>query len=233
MKYGIPNVIHTDNGKAFCNRIVNELLNRCGVKHSTSTPYHSMGNAVAERCQQVILNMLGTLKPAKKQKWHNHCDYISYAYNTSVHVSTGLTPYFLMFGRHPRLIGDAILDLSFEQPSHKTASNFMGNLQKAYKICEQKLKEKQLKYKQFYDAKLSKDIVNLKVDDIALVKNQVMSNKIDNGVLVLILLFLSLMMIFQHIKLEKLRVILLKLNIVISCYLYIEPKMLYEVERRS
>ena len=138
-----------------------------------------------------------------------------------------------MFGRHPRLIGDAILDLSFEQPSHKTASNFMGNLQKAYKICEQKLKEKQLKYKQFYDAKLSKDIVNLKVDDIALVKNQVMSNKIDNGVLVLILLFLSLMMIFQHIKLEKLRVILLKLNIVISCYLYIEPKMLYEVERRS
>ena len=99
MKYGIPNVIHTDNGKAFCNRIVNELLNRCGVKHSTSTPYHSMGNAVAERCQQVILNMLGTLKPAEKQKWHNHCDYISYAYNTSVHVSTGLTPYFLMFGR--------------------------------------------------------------------------------------------------------------------------------------
>ena len=180
MKYGIPNVIHTDNGKAFCNRIVNELLNRCGVKHSTSTPYHSMGNAVAERCQQVILNMLGTLKPAEKQKWHNHCDYISYAYNTSVHVSTGLTPYFLMFGRHPRLIGDAILDLSFEQPSHKTVSNFMGNLQKAYKICEQKLKEKQLKYKQFYDAKLSKDIVNLKVDDIVLVKNQVMSNKIDN-----------------------------------------------------
>lgn len=180
LRYGIPNVIHSDQGKAFNNKLLDKLVRVCGINKTMSTPGWSQGNPVAERVNSVILNMMGTLKPSEKVRWHRHCDYICYAYNTSIHVSTGMSPYFLMFGRHPRLIGDTLLNITLEQPSHDNVDRFVANLKKAYAVCTRKLDEKRIKYKKFYDSKISRDIQSLKVGDIVLVKNERPYNKIDN-----------------------------------------------------
>ncbi|MEQ2172551.1 hypothetical protein GOODEAATRI_022240 [Goodea atripinnis] len=41
-----------------------------------------------------------------KRKWPRHISHVTFAYNTTVHQSTGMTPYFLMFGRKPQLSVD-------------------------------------------------------------------------------------------------------------------------------
>ena len=180
MKYGIPNTIHTDNARSFCNKTIEELTGRTGIVHTKSVPYHSMGNPVVERCQQVILNMLGTLSSSEKLKWFNHCEYISYAYNTTVHTTTGLSPYFLMFGRHPKLIGDAILGISYKQPTVMSTDKLIAGLKKAYKICRNSIKDKHDVFKKIYDHKLSRFIDDLIINDVVLVKNQHLKTKIDN-----------------------------------------------------
>ena len=85
LRYGVPNTLHSDQGKAFNNSLIEKLMKTCGIKQTMSTPGWSQGNAIAERCNSVILDMLGTLKkPAEKLRWHRHCDYIAYSYNTSI-----------------------------------------------------------------------------------------------------------------------------------------------------
>ena len=180
LKYGLPNTIHSDQGKAFNNRLIDKLMDISGVSRTMSTPYWSQGNAIAERYNSVILDMLGTLKPEEKRRWHKHCDYIAYAYNTSINSATGMSPHFLMFGKHPRLIGDALLNIELEQRSHDTVDRFSQNLKTAYAKCTSQLERQRIKYKRFYDSKRPRNIIKLQVDDIVLVKNERLHNKIDN-----------------------------------------------------
>jgi hypothetical protein len=56
--------------------------------------------------------MLGTLEPLLKPRCHEHVDAMTHAYNCTQHDSTGYTPYYLMFGRHPRLPVDLVFGLS-------------------------------------------------------------------------------------------------------------------------
>ena len=123
--------------------------------------------------------MLGTLKPREKVRWHRHCDYVSYAYNPTINAVTQHSPYFLMFGRHPRLIGDTLLNITWNKPSHDHVDRFVTNLQKAYAMCTSRLEKQCIKHKKYYDAKLSRSVNTLVKDDIVLVKNERPFNKID------------------------------------------------------
>ena len=39
----------------------------------------------------------------EKSDWKSHLGCMTHAYNCTKHVSTTYSPYYLMFGRHPRL----------------------------------------------------------------------------------------------------------------------------------
>ena len=47
--------------------------------------------------------MLGTLSEEEKSDWKSHLGCMTHAYNCTKHASTTYSPYYLMFGRHPRL----------------------------------------------------------------------------------------------------------------------------------
>ena len=178
LTYGIPNKIHSDNGKAFCNKVVEKLLESLDIEHTKTVAYNSRSNAICERQNSVILNMLGCLSTAQKHKWWNYCNLISYAYNTT-QCSTGYSPYYLFFGRHPRLIGDVMLGLEFNYEA-RSVPNIVDNLHRAYQSCVNNLRRNRERYRAIYDKKLPKHIATLEVGDICLMRNERMKNKIDN-----------------------------------------------------
>ena len=106
-----------------------------------------------ERFNQTLLNMLGTLEDRQKDDWRSflaplvHC-----AYNATKHESTGYSPYFLMFGRHPRLAVDAYLGLnspdspSFSSKEHY-ATKLKTRLEFAYKIASREAEKSAEQYK--------------------------------------------------------------------------------------
>ena len=67
-----------------------------------------------------LCNMLGTLSDEEKSDWKSHLGCMTHAYNCTKHASTTYSPYYLMFGRHPRLPIDVAFGL------HKPNSEVTG-----------------------------------------------------------------------------------------------------------
>lgn len=59
-----------------------------------------MGNGQVNR---TLGNMIRALPPRTKQDWPQMLQTLTLAYNCTAHESTGFTPFFLMYGRIPRL----------------------------------------------------------------------------------------------------------------------------------
>ena len=69
-KFGFPNHIHSDNGSAFINSIMRELTTMCKMKHTQSLPYTPQGNAMCERLNRTLLDMLGTMEEEMENESH-------------------------------------------------------------------------------------------------------------------------------------------------------------------
>ena len=107
--YSFPKRLHSDQGRNFESTMIKELCEITNIKKSRTTPYQPMGNGIAERFNSTLLNMLGTLEPSQKVDWKSHLGSLVHAYNCTKHDTTGFSPYYLMFGRHPRIPVDLVL----------------------------------------------------------------------------------------------------------------------------
>ncbi len=101
--YGFPKRIHSDQGANFESKIIKNLLEMAGVQKSHTTPYHPMGNGLAERFNRTLGNMIRALPVKSKARWPQLLRTLTFSYNCTVHETTGFAPFYLMFGRIPRL----------------------------------------------------------------------------------------------------------------------------------
>ena len=126
--YGFPSKIHSDMGANFESKVIRKLCDIADIKKTRTTPYHPMGNGMVERFNKTLLNMMATLQEVNKTDWKAHVSTLTHAYNAAVHDSTGFAPYYLMFGRHPRLAIDAFLGLPSNNPIAKSKQDYSDKL---------------------------------------------------------------------------------------------------------
>ena len=122
------------------------------------TPYHPQTNGSAERVYQTLQRMIGKLDPEKRKKWPTHIGSIIIAYNSTRSLVTGYSPYYLMFGRRPRLP----IDLLF--PTHRirmmthTIDEYVANLYDCLLEClviaQDSTEKEARRQKQLYDRKV-------------------------------------------------------------------------------
>ena len=170
--YWFPERLHSDQGRDFEAQRIQDLCSISGIKKSRTTPYHPQGNGQVERFNQTLLNMLGTLEDDQKRKWRLHVGPLVHAYNCTKHTSTGMSPYFLMFGREPRLP----IDLFFGLPSQHGDSNYVKyatdlkeRLRRAHELASAVMERTARKHKTRYDRKVREN--SLEEGDRVLIKN--------------------------------------------------------------
>ena len=171
--YGFPERFISDQGRNFESDLIKELCKIAGVKKVHTTPYHPQGNGQCERFNSTLCNMLGTLSEEEKSDWKSHLGCMTHAYNCTKHASTTYSPYYLMFGRHPRLPIDIEFGLNKPNSSDNSSkSRYIQKLrrrlnyafEKASKYSDQQAK----KYKQGYDKSIKGP--QLHENDLVLVK---------------------------------------------------------------
>ena len=90
------------------------------------------------------------------------------------HKTTGYSPFFLMFGRHPRLAIDAFLGLSPDATSSANQTEYVRKLRErldfAYKTAQEAAKRGTAQHKRYYDLKV-RSTGALQPGDRVLVKN--------------------------------------------------------------
>ena len=107
--YGFPARFYSDKGRNFMSKTIKQLCLLADVEKSHTTPYYPIGNGQVERFNRTLLEMLGTLQPIQKADWKTYIPSLVHAYNCTKHETTGFSPFYLMFGRQPRLPVDLIL----------------------------------------------------------------------------------------------------------------------------
>ena len=117
--------------------------------------------------------MLSTLSDEEKSDWKSHLGCMTHAYNCTEHVSTLYSPYYLMFGRHPRLPIDVEFGLHKPNCSDNCSkSRYIQKLRRrlnyAHKKASKYSSEQAQKYKTSYDKSVKGP--QLQVNDLVLVK---------------------------------------------------------------
>ena len=77
-----------------------EVYNLIGMKKTQTTAYHPQCDGLVECQNRTLQNIHSAFVSERSVDWDKWLDQAVFAYITSVHESTGLSPYELIFG-HP------------------------------------------------------------------------------------------------------------------------------------
>ena len=183
LRYGVPNRIHSDQGRCFEAKIVKELYKIYGIKKSRTTAYHPQGNGQCERYNRTMHDLLRTLSPAQKLKWPEHLPELTYAYNVTPHSATGFSPFYLMFGRVPRLPIDVLLgsdQMAVPESSTNWVDRHRKRLQDAYAKAGKRLEMDMANRKALFDKRAKENALH--IGDHVHLRNRIMGrNKIGDA----------------------------------------------------
>ena len=98
-RFGVPLEIVSDHGPSFRGEVLAYLLEKLKIKHRYSTPYYPQANGAVEKVNGILVKNLQKLVNDKMRTWDKFLDDAIWAYRVSFKLSTGFTPFFLVYGQ--------------------------------------------------------------------------------------------------------------------------------------
>ena len=169
--FGFPQRLMSDQGTEFCGKVIAAMCSLLGVEKIRTTLYHPQTNRLAERVHQTLQRIIGKLDPEKRRKWPAHIGSIIIAYNSTRSLVTGSFPYYLMFGRRPRLPINLLFPMRRMQMLTCTIDEYIASLynclQESLAIAQDCAVKEAQRQKRLYDRKVG--AVELRPGDHVLV----------------------------------------------------------------
>ncbi|XP_070015699.1 uncharacterized protein [Nicotiana sylvestris] len=98
-RFGTPRALISDEGTHFCNRLLNNLLAKYGVRHRFATAYHPQTSGQAEVLNREIKQILEKTVSVNRKDWAAKLDDALWAYRTAYKMPIGVSPYKLVYGK--------------------------------------------------------------------------------------------------------------------------------------
>ena len=103
-RFGTPRALITDNGTHFCNKVIDKVLQKYGVRHRTSLAYHPQSNGQAEVSNREIKYILEKTVNSSRKDWSKKMDDALWAYRTAFKTPLGMSPFRIVYGKACHLL---------------------------------------------------------------------------------------------------------------------------------
>lgn len=155
-RFAPPEQLHSDQGKQFDSLLIHGICDILKISKTRTTAYHPQCDGLVERFNRTLKHMLSTSLKDHPFDWEHRLRKVCMAYNTSVHASTGYTPYYLLFGHEARLPIDLLYGTKKPQPQsvQDYAAHLKTSLTDAYRDVREHLGQAHARQKDFYDRKV-------------------------------------------------------------------------------
>jgi transposase InsO family protein len=107
-RHGMPKRLVSDRDTRFTSHFWRALFEAMGTTLGMSTAYHPQTDGQTERVNRVLEEALRGYVGVLQTDWDRQLPSLQFAYNTAKHSSTGETPFFLNYGRHPIIPGSLL-----------------------------------------------------------------------------------------------------------------------------
>ena len=104
-RFGVPAVLHSDQGRNFESHVFKEMCEILGIHKTRTTPYNPKSDGLIEKFNGTLINMLSMMiEPFNRQRdWDEKLAMALLAYRSAPQDSTRETPNMLMLGREIHL----------------------------------------------------------------------------------------------------------------------------------
>jgi hypothetical protein len=122
--HGLPKVIISDRDTKFTSEFWKDLMRSLNISQNMSSAYHPQTDGQTEQKNDWIKTCLRAMVNHYQSNWHQFLHIVEYGINDTVNSSTGYTPFYLNYGRHPR----SFLDLELTPGDKLTIRDFKYTL---------------------------------------------------------------------------------------------------------
>ena len=157
-RFGVPQEILTNQGANFTSKLLTELYRMLHVHPIRTTPYHPQTDGLVERFNKTLKSMLRKAAISEGKDWDKMVPYLLFAYREVEQVSTGFSPFELVYGWPVRGPLDVLKEAweTKEDTEESVVSYILTIQERLHKMREMvadNLEKAQQEQKRWYDQK--------------------------------------------------------------------------------
>jgi hypothetical protein len=143
---GMPKSIVSDRDSKFTCRLWTEFMRVWKVEKKMSTSFHPQTDGQTERMNRTLEEMLRHVINPSMSNWEKMLPKVQFAYNDSVHASTGKTPFMAALGHTPITPLTPVDDGSISHPVVHDLLSELRTIVHEVRSCLQKAQQRQATY---------------------------------------------------------------------------------------
>lgn len=164
-RHGAPRVLLPDRGKNFLSKMVADVCKIFRIHKVNTSSYHPQTDGLVERFNSTLCQSLSMYVAKNKKDWDDFIPLVLFAHRTSILEAIGDSPFYVLYGREPRLP----VDVKYLPPvdDDVTASVFehrkriVENIELAQNLARENLQRAQQKMKDYYDQNTKEPVFEL------------------------------------------------------------------------
>lgn len=152
--HGLPVAIVSDRDPRWTSQFWEVLFSKLGSKLQMSTSFHPQTDGQTERANRTIQQIMRCMLAAselEEQEWDEWLPAVEFSYNNAKHASTGMSPFYLNSGQHPRTPASLLANSLDSVKNVPAALSWLERLQTQLQVAQKHVQEAKVQQQHYAD----------------------------------------------------------------------------------